>query len=92
MKPHEFLDSTYKECLLYVNSCIDKETKMLKAQIVLFDSLGEKLISALGSKHPKNKSLVKEFYSDLFEEELNPNKTQSIEEQLRILRGMSKKQ
>ena len=51
MKPNEFLDSTYKECLLYVNSCIDKETKMLKAQIVLFDSLGEKLISALGRSH-----------------------------------------
>ena len=91
MKPTEFLNSTYKECLLYVNSRIEKETNTLKAQIVLFDSLGEKLIGALASRHPKNKSLVKEYYSELFEEELNPNKPQSIEEQLRILRAMRKK-
>jgi len=91
MKPTEFLDSTYRECLLYVNSCIEKETNLLKAQIVLFDSLGEKLVCALGSKHPKNKSLVKDYYSNLFEEELNPNKSQSIEEQLRNLRAMVKK-
>ena len=61
-----------------------------KKEIILFDALGEKIINALARKNPKNTSLVRDKFSDLFEKELNSeqNHQQTPEEQIRILRSM----
>lgn len=71
MKPHEFWNSTYREVLLYVESCSFQYEQDLKSKILLAENLGNKLIgSSMTAKNPKNINLVKEIYSDLFKEEL----------------------
>lgn len=87
MKPNEFWKCTYREVYQFVKANQKHEEKEYKKEIVLFDSLGEKLLSALASRRPKKVSLVKNVFKDLFAEELSP-KNQTIEEQIRILRGM----
>lgn len=55
---------------------------------MLFDALGNKVVGAVASKRPRNISLIKDTFSKLFEEELNPsNHLQTIEEQIRNLRS-----
>lgn len=88
MKPSEFWDSTYRELYTYAEANKKQRTEDFKREIVLFDALGNKLLSALASKKPKSVSLVKQTFKELFEEELAPSKTQTIEEQIRILRSM----
>ncbi len=87
MKPNEFWDCTYRELVEYVNANVLQSEIKIKNNIQLLDELGNKLICAFGSKHPKNLSLVKDVFKDLFEEELEPHH-QTIEEQIEILRSM----
>ena len=87
MKPNEFWNCTYRELVTYVNSNVLQSEERFKQEIVLVDALGNKLIEAFGSKHPKNTSLVKDVFKNLFEEELKPHQ-QTIEEQIEILRSM----
>ena len=87
MKPHEFWNCTYKEASKYVKANSLQREKDLKQEIVLFDALGEKIINAIARKKPKKISLVQETFKGLFKEELDKDKPQSIEEQVRNLRS-----
>lgn len=88
MMPSEFLNSTYKEAYMYAEAKQKREMYNYKKQIILFDSLGNKIIGALGSRHPKNTNLVTDTFKHLFEEELDTTpKKQTIEEQIRNLRS-----
>jgi len=86
MKPNEFWNCTYRELVEYVNSNTLQSEESYKKQIMLFDALGYKIIKALSAKNPKNISLVRETFKNLFEEELE-DKPQTIEEQIRNLRS-----
>lgn len=71
MKPHEFWDSTYRECKLYVESRSLQIEFDIKQNIKLAESLGNKLISAgMTAKNPKNTNLIKDIYPELFKQEL----------------------
>ena len=71
MKPLEFWDSTYREVCLYVESLSLHEEQTLKANIMLLENLGNKLINAsMVAKNPKNTNLIRDIYPDLFKEEL----------------------
>lgn len=85
MKPDEFWNCTYRETLLFVNSNSLQREEDIKQQIILLEQYGNKIIQAFNFKRPKNKSLIKDIFKDLFEEELNPY--QSIEEQIRNMRN-----
>jgi len=88
MKPYEFWNSTYREIFTFVNSNSLQREEEYKQEIILFDALGEKLLGVLATRHPRNVSLVRNTFKELFKEELNPSKGQTIEEQIRILRSM----
>lgn len=87
MKPKEFWDCTYREAYMFVKSNSLQKEIDYKKNIVLLDSLGEKILSALASRHPKRVDLVRTIFKDLFKEELTPH-NQTIEEQIKILRSM----
>ncbi len=71
MKPHEFWDSTYREVKLYVESRSLQCEFEIKQNIRLAENLGNKLVNAgLTAKNPKNVSLIKDIYPELFKEEL----------------------
>lgn len=87
MQPSEFYNCTYKELYDYFKANSEKSESDLKHEIQLFDSLGDKILGAIASKNPKNISLVRNTFKELFEEELKPHQ-QTPEEQIRILRSM----
>ena len=91
MTPSEFWNSTYRDIKAFVdgNAKMQKENK--KNTIVMYEAMANKIIGALSWSKPKNKSLIKDIFRELFKEELNSNKPQSIEEQVRILRSMKGK-
>lgn len=71
IKPQEFWNSTYRDMKLYVESQSSQLELNIKNSIMLAENLGNKIISAsMTAKKPKNINLIKEIYSDLFEEEL----------------------
>lgn len=86
MKPNEFWNCTYEEALLYVNSnTLQRETEK-KDNIVLLEQYGNKIIEAFSWKKPKNRSLIKDIFKELFEEELNSHNEMSVEEMIRNAR------
>lgn len=87
MKPHEFWNCTYREAYTFVEANKKYAELNYKKEIVLTDSLGDKIITGLTGIKPKRISLVRNIFKDLFKEELSP-KQQTIEEQIKILRGM----
>lgn len=87
MKPSEFWNCTYKEAYVFVKSNSLQRENDYKKDIILFDSLGNKILGALASKHPKNIDLIRTTFKELFKEELTPH-NQTIEEQIKILRSM----
>lgn len=87
MKPNEFWNCTYRELFLYVKSNSLQREKQYKKEIILTDAFGNKIIKAFDSKRPKSINLVTDVFSELFKEELNTDKPQSIEEQIKNLRS-----
>lgn len=71
MLPSEFWNSTYRNIKIFVQSKAEKETDDYKRQIILYENTTNKLIGAFAGKHPQNKSLVKDFFKELFEDDLN---------------------
>ncbi len=90
MTPNEFWNCTYREAYVFVNSNSLQREEDYKKNIILFDALGEKIINVIGRKRPKNVSLVRETFKNLFKEELKVSSShqQTPEEQIRILRSM----
>lgn len=89
MTPNEFYECTYKQLYTFVKANIDKDAEDYKKQIILFDSLGNKIIDVIGKQRPKGISLVRNTFKSLFKEELEPTyHQQTLEEQIRILRSM----
>ncbi len=89
MMPSEFWDCTYKQLYTFVKSNSDKETEDYKREIILLDSLGNKIIDVIGRRKPKGISLVRNTFKELFKKELEPTyHQQTPEEQIRILRSM----
>ena len=86
MKPVEFWDCTYREQKLFVESNSLQRELEIKQQIILMEQYGNKIISAFNFKKPKNQSLIKDIFKELFQEDINP-KTQSVEEQIRNMRN-----
>ena len=80
MKPNEFWSCTYIEALLYVNSNSLQRENDKKDNIVLLEQYGNKIIEAFSWKKPKNRSLIKDIFKELFEEELNYHNEMSVEE------------
>lgn len=91
MMPNEFWNSTYRDIKTYVEACAKFRKEEKKDAIVIYEAMANKIIGALSWSRPKNKSLIKDIFKDLFKEELDNNKPQSIEEQVRILRSMKGK-
>lgn len=87
MKPHEFWNSTYRELSLYVKSNSLQREEEYKKEIILMDAFGNKILNALATKRPKNISLVANVFKELFKGEIEKDKPQSIEEQIRNLRS-----
>lgn len=87
MKPQEFWECTYRELSEYVKANVQQREEDYKKEIVLMDAYGNKLLTALATKRPKNISLVSNVFRELFKDELEQNKHQSIEEQIRNLRS-----
>lgn len=87
MKPHEFWECTYRELFEYVKANTNRREEDYKKEIILMDAYGNKLLTALATKHPKNISLVSNVFKELFKEELDKENPQSIEEQIRNLRS-----
>ena len=89
MKPAEFWNCTYREAYLFARSNSLQKEEDYKRKIMILDALGNKILTAIATKRPKNISLVADTFKDLFKEELNPSShVQTIEEQVRILRSM----
>ena len=89
MMPSEFWNCTYRELSTFVNSNSLQREEQYKQEIILFDALGDKIIDVIGRTRPRNISLVRNTFKNLFEEELQPSThQQTIEEQIRILRSM----
>lgn len=84
MKPEEFWNARYKEVALYCNVNLFKITDELKRNIELYEAITDKLImaNAMCVKKPKILKL-KDIFSKLFKK-----KGQTIEDQIKILRGM----
>lgn len=91
MKPNEFWNATYREAKMFVESRALYLKNRNKEIITIADAFGNKIIKALSWKNPKNRSLIKDVFKDMFSEELEPNKIQTPEEQIRILRSMKGK-
>lgn len=85
--PHEFWNSNYRELKLYVNSFYEQKKESFKEQVILFEQLGNKILSAVASKHPKRVSLIHDIFKNLFEDEHKKQEVQSIEEMVRNLRA-----
>lgn len=85
MKPSEYWNITYKEANLFcmANSC--KMTDDLRREINVQEAVSDKLIQSnpFLYEKPKIPRLI-EIFKDLFKKE---EKEQTIEEQMRILRG-----
>ena len=88
MKPNEFWNCTYQELKLFCDSNFLQKERDLKEKIILLEQFGNKLINAFNFKKPKNRSLVKDVFKELFEEDLRPD-IQSTEEQIRNMRNWS---
>ncbi len=86
MKPNEFWNCTYREAKLFCDSNSLQRDLELKDKIILLEQYGNKIISAFNFKRPKNQSLIKDVFKNLFEEELKP-KVQPVEEQIRNMRN-----
>lgn len=86
MKPNEFWNCTYIEALLYVDSNSLQRENNKKDNIVLLEQYGNKIIEAFSWKKPKNRSLIKDIFKELFEEELNYRNEMSVEEMQRNMR------
>lgn len=86
MKPNEFWNCTYIEALLYVDSNSLQRENNKKDNIVLLEQYGNKIIEAFSWKKPKNRSLIKDIFKELFEEELNSRNEMSVEEMQRNMR------
>lgn len=91
MTPKEFWNSTYRDIKAFVDGNMKMQQEDKKNTIVMYEAMANKIIGALSWSRPKNKSLIKDIFRDLFKEELDNNKPQSIEEQVRILRSMKGK-
>lgn len=91
MTPKEFWNSTYRDIKAFVDGNMKMQQEDKKNIIVMYEAMANKIIGALSWSRPKNKSLIKDIFRDLFKEELDNNKPQSIEEQVRILRSMKGK-
>ena len=91
MTPKEFWNSTYRDIKSFVDGNMKMQQEDKKNTIVMYEAMANKIIGALSWSRPKNKSLIKDIFRDLFKEELDNNKPQSIEEQVRILRSMKGK-
>lgn len=87
MMPSEFWGSTYKELKIFVKANQERDKIKKKDIILIAEEFGDKLIKGMAWKNPKNKSLVRDVFKELFEDELNTNKEQSISEQIRNLRS-----
>lgn len=87
MMPSEFWGSTYKELKTFVKANQERDKLKKKDIILIAEEFGNKIIRAMTWKNPKNKSLIRDVFKDLFEEELSTNKEQSISEQIRNLRS-----
>lgn len=73
---------------MYVEAQKKSKKSDIKNIIAVYEGMANKIIGALSWKNPKNKSLIRDIFKDLFDKELEQEKTQSIEEQIRILRSM----
>lgn len=87
MMPNEFWNSTYRDVKTYVEACAKFRKEERKDTIVICEAMANKIIGALSWSRPKNKSLIKDVFRELFREELDTNKPQSYEEQIRNLRS-----
>lgn len=91
MMPSEFWNCTYKEVKTYVEARSKMKREENKNNIVVYEAMANKIIGALSWSRPKNKSLIKDIFKDLFKDELDTNKPQTPEEQIKILRSMKGK-
>lgn len=85
LKPQEFWNSRYVEINTYCQSHLIKITDDLKREINLQEAVSDKLIQSnpLLYERPKIPRLI-DMFKELFKKE---EKEQTIEEQIRILRG-----
>ncbi len=84
MKPEEYWNARYREVVLYCNVNLFKITDNLKRNIEVLEGVTDKVImsNSMCVKKPKILKL-KDMFGKLFKK-----KEQSVEEQIKILRGM----
>lgn len=71
LTPNEFWNLHYREARLFVESREKAENLSIKNEIMLAENTADKMIGAsIVNKKPKNISLIKEIYIDLFREDL----------------------
>lgn len=73
---------------MYVEAQIKAKKTENKNLISIYEGMANKIIGAMSWKNPKNRSLIKDVFKELFEDEIEKEKIQSPEEQIRILRSM----
>ena len=63
MKPEEFWNSEYRECVRFCNMNYLREKENIKNKILIYEALTDKIIQAdaMSNKHPKILSLKKIF-------------------------------
>jgi len=86
IKPLEYWDMSFRDIYMYCEAQSLRKTEEMRKEIQVQEAMTNKLIGAsIVQKHPKVVSLMSMF-EGLFPKE--EEKVQSVEEQLRILRGI----